>query len=234
MDKKSGIRSYWSSSSNCSRSSCYCGLRSAVCGLFLVFSFSAIAQYAGYKPVTDLNIFKKQFIAESAKVTSITSNFTQEKVLTALTEKITSSGKFWFKRSNKVRLEYQKPFVYLMIMNEGKILVRDDQKETTVNLNSNKLFQQVNRIMIDCVQGTILSSKDFTVRVFEQEKIYLLEMTPASKTLKDFFSTIVLLVDRSDYSVKSIQMNEPTGDTTLITFTEKKLNTQVPDAVFAF
>ena len=214
--------------------SAVCGLRVIALAALMLLPFSASAQYAGFKPVTDVTTFKSQFATESAKVTSITSNFTQEKVLTALTEKITSSGKFWFKRSNKVRLEYQKPFVYLMIMNEGKILVRDDQKETTLNLNTNKLFQQVNRIMMDCVQGTILSSKDFTVRVFEQEKIYLLEMTPTSKILKDFFTTIVLLVDRSDYSVKSIQMNEPTGDTTIITFTEKKLNTQVPDAVFAF
>src|SRR5687768_159536 len=78
---------------------------------------SAFGQYAGYKAVTDLPAFKKQFASESAKVLSITSDFTQDKILTALTETISSTGKFSFKRSNKVRIEYQKPFVYLMIMN---------------------------------------------------------------------------------------------------------------------
>lgn len=195
--------------------------------------FSVEAQYPGYSSIKDLEVFKKRFASESANVMSITSKFTQEKVLSALTEKITSEGLFWFKRSNKVRIEYQKPFVYKMIMNDGKILVKDDQKETRVNVSSSKLFQQVNRIMIDCVQGTILTSKDFTVRVFENEKIYLLEMTPTSKTLKDFFSTIVLLVERSNYSAKSIEMNEPSGDKTTITFFDKKLNAQVSDAIFA-
>ena len=170
---------------------------------------------------------------ESAKVVSITSDFTQEKTLTALTEKITSSGKFWFKRNNRVRIEYLKPFVYLMIMDGDKMLVRDNEKENKINVKSNKLFQQVNRIMIDCVQGTILDSKDFTTKVFEDDKVFLLEMTPVSKALREFFQTIVLRVDKHDYSVKSIEMNEPAGDKTIISFKNKRLNEQVADAVFA-
>ena len=191
------------------------------------------AQYPGYKPVTDLPSFKKQFAVESAKVTSIKSDFRQEKILVALTEKITSTGKFWFKRNNRVRIEYEKPFRYLMVMNGDKMLIRDNDRENKINVKSNKLFQQVNRIMIDCVQGTILDSKDFTTKVFENDRLYLLEMTPSSKALREFFETIVLSVEKSDYSVRSIEMNEPAGDKTVISFENKKLNEQVADAVFA-
>lgn len=199
----------------------------------VVASFSAHAQYSGYKPVEDLEAFKQKFTAESAKISSLTSNFTQEKTLTALTEKITSEGKFWFRRSNKVRIEYVKPFTYLMVMNGDKVLLRDGQKENHVNTKSNKLFQQVNRIMVDCMEGTMLNSKDFSFRVFENDKSYLLELTPNAKTLKSFFSTIVLTVEKKDYSVRSIDMNEPGGDKTTLIFTEKKLNTPIEDAVFA-
>lgn len=203
--------------------------------IFLVsFAFNtSSAQYDGYKPVTDLGAFKKQFALESGKVISITSDFIQDKTLAALTEKITSSGKFWFKRSNRVRIEYQKPFSYIMIMNGEKMFVRDNEKENTINVKSNKRFQQVNRIMIDCVQGTVMDSKDFTTKVFENHQVYLLEMTPSSKSLREFFQTILLKVEKSDYSVKSIEMNEPTGDKTIISFKNKKLNEQVADAVFS-
>lgn len=204
-----------------------------VVGLIFVTAGNISAQYSGYTPVSDLAAFKKKFAFESAKVTSITSDFTQDKILTALTEKITSTGKFWFKRNNRVRIEYLKPFSYLMIMNGDKLFVRDNEKENTINVKSNKLFQQVNRIMIDCVQGTIMDGKDFTTKVFENDEVYLLEMTPSSKTLRDFFQTILLRVDKSDYSVKSIEMNEPAGDHTIISFRNKKLNEQVADAVFA-
>jgi len=199
---------------------------------FFLLSFSAVGQYPGYRPIADLPAFKKEFASQSLHLSSITSNFTQEKVLSALTEKIISTGKFWFKRSDKLRIEYQEPFFYLMVVNGNKVLVRDDQKENKINIKSNKLFQQINRIVMDCVQGTILDSKDFSVRIFENDKTFLMEMTPASKTLGEFFQTIVLSVEKADYSVKSIQMNEPLGDTTTILFTNKKLNEPVSDAVF--
>jgi outer membrane lipoprotein-sorting protein len=200
---------------------------------FFLFIHSSFAQYPTYKAVADLPAFKKQFSTESAKVISINSTFVQEKILTALTEKITSEGKFWFKRSNKVKIEYVKPFRYVMTMNGDKMKVRDDQKESTINVKSNKLFQQINRIMVDCVQGTILDSKDFTTKVFENDKTYLLEMTPSSKSLREFFQTIVLVVEKKDYTVKSIEMNEPSGDKTLISFLNKKLNEQISDEIFA-
>src|SRR5882672_4383304 len=82
----------------------------------LLIPHPAKAQYTGFKPVADLIAFKKQFATESAKVSTITSNFTQIKTLTALTETITSTGKFWFQRSNRVRIDYQKPFHYLIVM----------------------------------------------------------------------------------------------------------------------
>ena len=198
-----------------------------------LFSVPLLAQHRGFKPINNLASFKKQFAAQSAKVHSITSDFSQDKTLTALTEKITSTGKFWFKRSNRVRIEYQKPFSYLMIMNGDKLFVRDSERENTIDVKSNKLFRQVNRIMIDCVQGTILDSKDFSTNAFENDQVYLLEMTPTSKALREFFQTILLIVEKSDYSVKSIEMNEPAGDKTIISFKNKKLNEQVADTVFA-
>lgn len=199
----------------------------------LLFAYSSFAQYPTYKAVADLPAFRKQFSTESAKVISINSTFVQEKILTALTEKITSEGKFWFKRSNKVKIEYVKPFRYVMTMNGDKMKVRDDQKESTINVKSNKLFQQINRIMVDCVQGTILESKDFTTKVFENDKTYLLEMRPVSKSLREFFQTIVLVVEKKDYTVKTIEMNEPSGDKTTISFFNKKLNEQISDEIFA-
>lgn len=208
-------------------------VKTILCAMMIVLvSASGYAQYTGYKPLQDIPAFKKHFAEESASIQTITADFKQEKILTALTEKITSTGKFWFKRANKVRIDYEHPFVYRLVLNGDKILIKDDQKESTVNVKSNKLFQQVNRIMIDCVQGTILESKDFTSRVFENEKTYLLEMTPASKTLKEFFSTITLVVEKKDYTVSTLEMNEPAGDKTIMVFQHKKLNAALSDEVF--
>jgi outer membrane lipoprotein-sorting protein len=196
-------------------------------------AFPAFAQPAGFKAVKDLDAFNSRFALESGKVISIKSDFRQEKDLTALAEKITSTGKFWFKRSNLVRIDYEKPFIYRLIINGDKVLLKDEQKENRVNVKSNKLFQQVNKIMLDCIQGTILNSKDFTSKVFESENSFLMEMTPVEKNLKQFFSMIRLYVAKGDYSVNQIEMHEPGGDKTILFFTNKQLNQNFSDEIFA-
>ena len=107
----------------------------------LVVQYNPVsAQHAGYTALSDPAAFKSNFKQESSNVISIQSNFTQEKILSALTEKIVSKGKFWFKRSNKVRIEYTKPFVYLMVMNGDKMLIRDEQKESRINVKVESTF----------------------------------------------------------------------------------------------
>jgi outer membrane lipoprotein-sorting protein len=185
-----------------------------------------------YKPVRDIAVFKENFKRESAKVETIESDFTQEKHLLALTEKVTSTGKFWFKRSNKVRIDYEKPFLYRLIINGDKMLVKDDQQENRVNVKSNKLFQQVNRIMVDCIQGSIMDNTDFTSNVVENEQFFQLQMTPRSKALKEFFQLIVLTVDKADYSASALEMIEPSGDKTVLKFNNKTVNKSINEEVF--
>jgi outer membrane lipoprotein-sorting protein len=193
---------------------------------------SVYSQSKDFKRVADVAAFKKKLAEELAKIKTIQSSFTQEKNLALLQEKIVSEGKFWFEVTNKIRIEYEKPFRYLMIINGSNMIIRDGQKETRSNTDSNKLFQQINRILVDCVRGTILDNKDFSHEVLENDRYYLLKMTPVSKVLKQFFKVIDLTIDKSDATVVSIDLVEPGGDNTLMTFTNKKLNEKLDDQIF--
>ena len=201
--------------------------------VMVLTGFAVKAQYAGYSAVNDMAVFKSQFSAAAQKTSSIKSDFVQEKNLGMLEEKIISKGKFWFKKDNQVRMEYNQPFQYLMIMNKDNVYIKDGQKENTVSSKSNKLFQQINKITIDCVQGTFLNNADFKSKVFENKAGYLVELTPTAKGIKELFKTIVIAIDKKDYSVNSIKMNEQSGDDTFIKFSNKELNTNIPDALFA-
>jgi len=200
---------------------------------FLVCGFFAGAQYTGYKLLADAANFKSQFAVASQKINTIKSDFVQEKELGMLSEKIISKGKFWFKKENAVRMEYTNPFQYLMIINGSKIYIKDSQKENKVSAKSNKLFEQINKIMMDCVKGTALSNPDFTVRIFEGADSYLAELSPVNKNLKSLFKNVNLVVAKKDHSVTAIQMHEPGGDKTIINFTNRELNVNLPDALFA-
>ena len=200
--------------------------------LMLVSGFVVKAQYPGFTAVADVVKFKTAFAAVALKTTSIKSDFTQDKNLSMLSEKITSKGNFWFKKDSRVRMEYTQPFKYLMILNKDKVYVKDGAKESKVSTRSNKMFQQINKIMIDCMQGTMLDNTDFKTRVFENKTNALVELTPVSKGMKEMFKSINVTVDKKDFSVTSIQMLELSGDNTLMRFTNKELNASIPDTLF--
>jgi len=191
------------------------------------------AQYQGYKPVTDMASFKQDFTTIAQKTQTIKSDFLQEKNLSMLSDKIISKGKFWFKKDNLVRIEYTQPFQYLMVMNQNNVFIKDGQKENKMSTRSNNLFQQINKITVDCIQGTALNNTDFTIKVFENTQGYLIEMTPVTRTLKEFFKNINIAVAKKDYAVTKIDMIEPGGDNTVINFLNRETNTNIPDAIFA-
>jgi outer membrane lipoprotein-sorting protein len=199
----------------------------------LMFAGLAHAQPAGYKIIADNASFKQQFSAAARKLNTIQSDFVQEKNLAMLSEKISSSGKFWFKKESLVRMEYTSPFKYLMIINKNNVFIKDDQKENKISARSNKMFQQINRIIVDCVQGTALDNKDFAVKTLEGRDGFLIYLSPLAKAMKDLFNNINVVVDKKDYSILRMEMVEAGGDNTIIRFTNKQLNIPVADALFA-
>jgi outer membrane lipoprotein-sorting protein len=150
-----------------------------------------------------------------------------------LAEKIVSNGKFWFKKDNQVRMEYTTPFQYLMIINGNNIYIRDGQKENKVSTRSNKLFQQINKITMDCIRGTVLTNPEYKTTAFENTQGYLIQLSPTAKALREFFKNINIFVSKKDYSVTKLELIEQSGDKTVITYLNKELNTNLPDALFA-
>ena len=201
--------------------------------VFCLASMQGWAQYSGYKPVNNAESFRLSFTKASQATQSIQCGFVQEKNLSMLSDKIVSTGKFWFKRENKVRMEYEKPSYYLLVINGTNIKAKDGQKENKVSAKSNKMFEQVNKMMIDCVQGTALDNKSFTTRLFENTQTYLVEMTPVVKSLQSIFKNIVLTVDKKDYQVTKIDMLEQSGDNTVINFQHRQVNINIPDETFS-
>ena len=52
------------------------------------------------------------------------------------------------------------------------------------------------------------------------------------KDMKEFFADINIYIEKKDLSVNKMEMNEPSGDNTIITFLNKQFNINISDAVF--
>lgn len=201
--------------------------------LFLLLTVVVSCGFAqSFSPIKDEAATRKKLMDASQSTTAIKSDFVQEKNLSMIAEKVISKGVFYFKKDGKIRLEYRSPFKYLMVISDGKVLIKDDQKSTQIDIHKNRMFQQVNNIIINCVKGDVFTSGDFKVSLFENATQVKVEMTPLAKGMKEFFQSIFIFIDKKDYSANRIEMNELSGDNTIISFTNKELNGKIDDSLF--
>lgn len=176
----------------------------------------------------------RQKVQETAKRTNtIESDFIQEKEMSVLSEKITSKGKFYFKKEKKLRWEYTDPFPYLIIINNDQMLVKDDNAEKQVNVQSNKIFREINGVILGAVQGTLLGdTKKFQSSYSDARNWYAVKLIPQNSKIKESLSEIILYFNKNDYSVERLVMREASGDYTRIEFRAKKINQPIADEKF--
>jgi len=205
------------------------------CFLFLLL-FSGLTAFAqvptGFKSLKDTTSFKQKMQEQSKLITSMESNFIQEKYLSVMSEKIITKGHFYFKKVNMLRWEYTDPYKYVIAINKDKMFIKDNNKITKYDINSNKMFKSINEMMVNTVQGNLLNNKDYKAAFYENEKNYLVELSPVQKAAKDFLKNIYLFIDKTDYAVVKVKLTEPGDDYTTIDFTDRKTNQLIADEKF--
>lgn len=185
-----------------------------------------------FKPLKDTLSLKQKIESMSKATNSIEADFIQEKNLSMLSEKIISKGHFVFKKENMLRWEYQTPSKYLIVINKDKVIIKDEKKTNKYDMNSNKVFKEINDIMLSCVQGTIFKSNKFKTSYYENDKGYKLELIPQVKNMKETFKKINLYFDKNVTSVAKMEMIENNDDLTSLDFINKKLNAPVTETIF--
>ena len=180
----------------------------------------------------DVSGFQQKLMAASREVHTIDSDFVQEKQLSFLNDKIESKGHFSFKKEQLLRWEYKEPFAYLIVMDGDKISMEDEQQKSEFDMKSNKLFQEINRLMIGSVRGTIFQGDDFQATFFENQHSYLVQAIPQLKGMQEALKQIDIYFDKKNLTVSEVKMIEKSGDYTRITFINKRLNIPIPDEKF--
>lgn len=197
-----------------------------------LFSIVSFAQPKSFSVVKNLNAFQSAISNANSSVKTISSDFSQTKNMALLAEKIKSKGKFYFMKEDKVRIEYTSPYTYLLVMNKGQVMVKDEQKTSKVNTKNSKALQSVNRIMIDCMRGTLLSNPDFKATVLENNTDYLISLAPVTASMKKMFSCIDVYMNKKSFDVSRLMMKEHGGDLTEMNFTNTKQNLPLNEALF--
>lgn len=172
-------------------------------------------------------------ISETAKsINSIKSGFIQTKNISVLSEKIRSSGVFYYKSPGRIRWEYIKPYKYLIIYGGGKIFINDSGKKNEFDSGSNRIFQQVNDVMFASISGKITESPSFSVDIFRKSGRYIVRLVPKHSDVRKYVNSVEIFFDSRKNTVSEINIYENSGDYTNIVFRDQKINSVFSDDVF--
>lgn len=197
--------------------------------LLLMTLHSAIAQ----KVSIGVDDLQKEMVSKTADISTISCDFVQNKHMEYLDAQITSKGKLFFDKKNRLRWEYVDPFSYLITINKGKFTINTDGQVSEYDIESNKVFSKISELIISSVNGSIFTDSKFNVEAFIDGNEYLIFLEPNVPELKEVISKIKMFVDKNDFSVNKVVMYEKEDNYTEINFINKKFNEVLSDSIFA-
>jgi len=199
----------------------------------LFCSVSGMAQYQNATREQKKEIVSK--ISQASRdMNTMQCDFTQVKELSFIDDQMSSKGKMFYKKTNKIRWEYTEPYQYVFSMDGKNGRMTIGGKTTTIPVNQSKLFNEISKVMVSSVSGTgLVDSPDFDTEFFVGSNDNKVVLIPQKKEVKDLFSSIQLFVNKSDNRITSVELVEKSGDKTTITLKNIQVNTAIDDKIFS-
>lgn len=170
----------------------------------------------------------------SAKIKTLSCDFVQTKQMKMLNNKFVSKGKMYYEQPNKLRWEYTTPYSYTFLMNDSKVLIKNNNRSDIIDINQNKMFKEIARLMMNSIVGESLNNRrTFDVAIVSNEKQYVATLTPLEREMRQMWSKIMLYFDKVTLGVVKVEMVERTGDKTTIELKNIVVNGTIKPGVFA-
>lgn len=179
-------------------------------------------------------ILRAKVITLADNTQSMLSDFIQEKNFSFMDNKLESKGKLVFKAPNLVKWEYTTPYHNIAIFKDDKLYVNNDGDKEVFNLKSNKLFKNLNSLIINSIKGSMFDDRQFSITYFKLDDCFLVKFIPNEKKTKRFIARFELKFSNIYAQVEEIKLVEPNGDFTTIIFNNKLLNTEISDESFKY
>jgi outer membrane lipoprotein carrier protein len=195
----------------------------------LIFSQTTFTQMVE----KDIITLKKQIKTQNALIASMSCNFTQTKKMSVLKQPAISTGSMYYKKASQFRWEYTNNPVFIFAQNGKTIYTKSNDKVTVVKDNSAKLYEEISKIVMASINGSLLDNpKEFDIKYWETKNSVKIILTPRNRNMKKFIATIELIIDKKTYQASQFSLFDPSGDSTIITFEKVKINPVLEDSLF--
>ncbi len=184
-----------------------------------------------FRPAGDPARILSELKKASQATNTLQADFKEQKFLSVLKNSQLSSGTFHYQKKDKMRWEQQRPSNYVILINGDRLRVQEAGKEKNVAA-AGRMAAQIKELMLGLVNGDFQDNRAFSQTCLENSERYQIILTPTSNRLKKMYSKISLVFSRSSLRLGELTFFEKSGDKSIMTFTNEKINGQIPEGVF--
>lgn len=168
----------------------------------------------------------------SGNITSVRSDFVQEKHLKILVRPLISKGIFVFQAPGSLRWEYRTPIQSLLLLHDGKMqkFVQHEGKLVEDRSMGMDAMRVVSQEISQWMSGNFTDNPTFQAELKPGRKIVL---TPRNKGLGKLISRIELQLSEQPGLMDSVTIFEGKDSYTKLMFANTVINTTISPAVFA-
>jgi len=163
---------------------------------------------------------------------TITADFVQVKHVSLLDEPLVSSGRFVFKRPDRIRLQIEQPQPAIVIINGSDVQIPnlpERDRQALAMAPTTALFTQLGAIFT----GSTHALQDgFDVTATQDGAAIQVKLVPRLASWQRMFRTIEIRFAGADLMAEAIRLEDGFGDRLDITLRNVQRNTDVPDALF--
>ncbi len=195
---------------------------------FMLTSFTVNNE--NFVKVKDKTKILNELKSVAGKTTTIQADFTEEKYLAAFKNPQISSGKFYYKATDKMRWEQQKPFEYIILINGKSLRIKENGKEKKIPANG-RIALKINDFMLKIIKGDF-ENDDFETLCYQSNNRYKLELTPKTKQIRKIYTKFELFFSKKDKRLQQIIFFEANGNKKITTYSNQKYNENISDKIF--
>jgi outer membrane lipoprotein-sorting protein len=174
-----------------------------------------------------------QAIEQAQKETrTLAAAFVQVKHLNLLEEPLVSSGRFVFKRPDRMLLKIEQPQPASVVINGQDVQIPNlpaRERQALGNLPIASTFTKLGAIFTGSMQEL---QGNFEVAAFEEDGTIHVRLVPRRSAGQAMFQTIEIVFSGADLTARQIQLQDVLGDTVQITLRDVQRNIEVPDSTF--
>ena len=199
--------------------------------IILLFNWLTISGLYANDTEQGLNTILETLQDKMSEVSTIQTDFIQEKNLELFKQKLILKGKIFIQKPGMLSWRVFTPIRYSLVINGSQISQwdQDSDQVQSVSLAKNPSFQVAIQQMQNWFSGTYKSMQgDYQISLISLQPLKL-EFIPKEKSVaRNFIQRVTVLFQNDRQYIKEIDILEKSGDSTLLTFLTAKLNSSIP------